>query len=62
MKDVKKVKGSTQNTTTIRNARERYKIVTLPLEKSNINEKKKKIHTLDLKKNKIIRYFKTKDI
>ena len=62
MKDVNKVKGSTQKTITIRNARERYKIVTLPLEQSNIKEKNtSKLHTLDLKKNNIIGHFKTRD-
>jgi len=38
MKDVNKVKDPKQKTTAIRNARERYKIVTLPLEQSNINK------------------------
>ena len=55
--------GSTQKTTTINNARERYKIVTLPLEQSNINEKNtSKLHTLDLNKNSVIGHFKTRDI
>ena len=63
MKDVNKVKGSTQKTTTITNARERYKIVTLPLEQSNIDEKNRsKFHTLDLKKNNVIGHFKNRDI
>jgi len=63
MKNVNKVKGSTQKTTTIRNARERYKIVTLPMEQSNINEKNtSKLQTLDLKKNNITGHFKTRDI
>lgn len=58
MKDMKKVKGSAQKTTTIRNARERYKIVTLPLEQSNINEKKtSKLHTLDFKEEQHNRTF-----
>lgn len=63
MKDVNKVKGSTQKTTTISNARERNKIVTLPLEQSNMNAKNtSKFHTLDIKKNNIIGNFKTRDI
>jgi len=63
MKEVNKVKGSTQKTTTIKNAREKNKIVTFPLEQRNINEKNtSKFHTLDLKKNNIIGHFKTKDI
>ena len=63
MKDVNKVKGSTQKTTTITNARERYKTVTLLLEQSNINEKNtSKLDTLDLKKKNIIGHSKTSDI
>lgn len=63
MRDVNEVKRSTQNTTTITNAREIYKTVTLPLEQSNINEKNtSKLHTLDLKKNNIIGHFKMEDI
>ena len=63
MKGVKKVKGSTQNTTKITNAREKNKIVTLLLDQRNINAKNKsKFHTLDLKKNNIIEHFKTRDV
>ena len=62
MKDMNKVKGSTQKTTTITNAREENKIVTLPLEQRNINVKDtSKLHTLELKMNNIIGHFKTKN-
>jgi len=63
MKDMNKVKGSTQKTTIITTARERNKIVTLSLDQRNINTRKtSKTHTLDINKNNIIGHFKTRDI
>ena len=46
-----KVEGSTEKTTTITNAREKNKIVTLPSKQRNINEKTtSKLNTLDREK------------